>query len=742
IDDMPVESILLALNNCALELLDRVSLQDWVYALNDFESQRLNPLAWYPKKGSHSTLDDGTIISDIFLAVNRCRHTITTASSPTANFNLLASLPSGISAFYYLREAIKQWVISEIASFSIDASLRTARIVKFVTMISVCHDEMAIYGIEKLELFKDKFLARPYKPQMAIPSFVERAVVSALIAPESRAFTKAWNDAAKVIGKPADSIQTLLSHKPAKNSQAVGSANRDSKSIGLLPCIGWILESILEIEYNVPDRLFSSQLILNFEKRTLIYELIQSFKRWPLVCPRTGVESTVDMKFLLSRHMLPTNPEFRFIKEFAAKENMKYRSPSSSHNNMAAQNRKVFPRLIHAEQEKIKRDSREREKLEREARDRQLGMQRRINEEARVKEKMMKEPPANPTTSTAIRSKSTNSPSSNNAVSNMLSKFPTAKPSLAINLINSAITIEHSRTKRDHVFKIISEEGGQYLLQAIDRQDMLSWVKAITDAAKEGAARRFTVLVEDARKEMVGQISNRSSNSAVERSNMDVRVLSKERSSIFGVELSTLMKCENGDYSLPVIVEKCLQEVEERGLYEVGIYRISGMASAIEQLRRSFNDDCESVDLSSERWGDINAISGVLKQWLRELPEPVLTFELYNDFIAAAAIEDYDTRLIEIKNLVVKLPTPNYILLKRLIEHLEMITDYEDVNHMYASNLAIVFGPTLIRPPSGPLCFATSMANLGQQQAIVKNLILQYHWIFDVEKEVEQDDPQ
>jgi hypothetical protein len=101
-----------------------------------------------------------------------------------------------------------------------------------------------------------------------------------------------------------------------------------------------------------------------------------------------------------------------------------------------------------------------------------------------------------------------------------------------------------------------------------------------------------------------------------------------------------------------------------------------------------------------------------------------------------AALEDYDERLIAMKDLIRTLPPPNYMLLKRIIEHLERITDFEEVNHMYAANLAIVFGPTLLRPGgSSANSFATSMKNLGHQQNIVRNMILQYHWLFDVEQE-------
>ena len=101
-----------------------------------------------------------------------------------------------------------------------------------------------------------------------------------------------------------------------------------------------------------------------------------------------------------------------------------------------------------------------------------------------------------------------------------------------------------------------------------------------------------------------------------------------------------------------------------------------------------------------------------------------------------SALADYDERLLTMKDLIRTLPPPNYLLLKRIIEHLERVTDYEEINHMYATNLAIVFGPTLLRAGgTSASSFASSMKNLGHQQNIVRNMILQYHWLFDVEDE-------
>lgn len=259
---------------------------------------------------------------------------------------------------------------------------------------------------------------------------------------------------------------------------------------------------------------------------------------------------------------------------------------------------------------------------------------------------------------------------------------------------------------------------------------------------------------------------------------------------------------------VPLIVEKCIAEIEKRGLEEVGIYRVPGAVSAINRLRLSFNSgnhpfpshfvkkfDChvrknnntynsdviflggkigsQDVNLDSDEWKDINVVAGALKQFLRELPEAVMTSALYDSLIAASgtsilcfllgsplfpfywvltntniyahvflnsilALADYDERLLTMKDLIRTLPPPNYILLKRIIDHLERVTDYEEFNHMYATNLAIVFGPTLLRPGgTSANSFATSMKNLGHQQNIVRNMILQYHWLFDVEDEEE-----
>lgn len=89
---------------------------------------------------------------------------------------------------------------------------------------------------------------------------------------------------------------------------------------------------------------------------------------------------------------------------------------------------------------------------------------------------------------------------------------------------------------------------------------------------------------------------------------------------------------------VPPIVEKCCTAIKESGgIDSVGIYRISGITSKVHKLKGLLDRDVGAVDLLSGEWSaDVNTIASVLKLWFRELPEPLLTYGLYNGFIEAA----------------------------------------------------------------------------------------------------------
>uniref|UniRef100_V5GSB1 GTPase activating protein n=2 Tax=Kalmanozyma brasiliensis (strain GHG001) TaxID=1365824 RepID=V5GSB1_KALBG len=168
---------------------------------------------------------------------------------------------------------------------------------------------------------------------------------------------------------------------------------------------------------------------------------------------------------------------------------------------------------------------------------------------------------------------------------------------------------------------------------------------------------------------------------------------------IFGIDLAEQMARDVVE--IPPILEKCASAIEDIGIENMGIYRLSGTTSKVQRLKAKFDQDWSAVDLTEdEALQDINIVAGCLKLWFRELPEPLLTHELYAGFIEAAKIDNDRLRHIRLHERVNELPDANYATLKYLMGHLDRVKSLEHLNQMSASNLAIVFGPTLLSPPT------------------------------------------
>lgn len=166
----------------------------------------------------------------------------------------------------------------------------------------------------------------------------------------------------------------------------------------------------------------------------------------------------------------------------------------------------------------------------------------------------------------------------------------------------------------------------------------------------------------------------------------------------FGVDLGDQMLRDSVE--VPLVLSKCAEAIEREGLDSMGIYRLSGTTSRVQRLKACLDRDLEGTDLMSEdNLSDINDIAAVLKLWFRELPEPLLTWELYHQFIDVSKIENDRLRHIRLHERVNELPDPNYATLKYLMGHLDKVAQRESSNQMSVSNLAIVFGPNLLSPP-------------------------------------------
>lgn len=161
----------------------------------------------------------------------------------------------------------------------------------------------------------------------------------------------------------------------------------------------------------------------------------------------------------------------------------------------------------------------------------------------------------------------------------------------------------------------------------------------------------------------------------------------------FGVELSRLTSEER---TVPLVVEKLINYIEMHGLYTEGIYRKSGSTNKIKELRQGLDTDAESVNLDDY---NIHVIASVFKQWLRDLPNPLMTFELYEEFLRAMGLQERKETIRGVYSVIDQLSRTHLNTLERLIFHLVRIALQEETNRMSANALAIVFAPCILRCP-------------------------------------------
>nr|XP_028566846.1 LOW QUALITY PROTEIN: breakpoint cluster region protein [Podarcis muralis] len=173
------------------------------------------------------------------------------------------------------------------------------------------------------------------------------------------------------------------------------------------------------------------------------------------------------------------------------------------------------------------------------------------------------------------------------------------------------------------------------------------------------------------------------------------RMPSRKQTGVFGVKIAVVTKRERS--KVPYIVRQCVEEIERRGMEEVGIYRVSGVATDIQALKAAFDVNNKDVSVMMSEM-DVNAIAGTLKLYFRELPEPLFTDELYPNFAEGIALSDPVAKESCMLNLLLSLPEPNLVTFLFLLDHLKRVAEKENINKMSLHNLATVFGPTLLRP--------------------------------------------
>uniref|UniRef100_A0A3Q4IC30 Rho GTPase-activating protein 44 n=1 Tax=Neolamprologus brichardi TaxID=32507 RepID=A0A3Q4IC30_NEOBR len=198
----------------------------------------------------------------------------------------------------------------------------------------------------------------------------------------------------------------------------------------------------------------------------------------------------------------------------------------------------------------------------------------------------------------------------------------------------------------------------------------------------------------------------------------------------YGKSLEEHLSISGREIAFPI--EACVTMLLECGMQEEGLFRVAPSASKLKKLKASL--DCGVLDVQ-EYSSDPHAIAGALKSYLRELPDPLMTTELYDEWIQASNIQDMDKRLQALMATCEKLPTDNLNNFRYLIKFLAKLSEYQDANKMTPGNMAIVLGPNLLWTHNEPNMTEMMTTVSLQIVGIIEPIIQHADWFFPGEIE-------
>ncbi|XP_018556050.1 rho GTPase-activating protein 8 [Lates calcarifer] len=189
----------------------------------------------------------------------------------------------------------------------------------------------------------------------------------------------------------------------------------------------------------------------------------------------------------------------------------------------------------------------------------------------------------------------------------------------------------------------------------------------------------------------------------------------------FGVSLQYIRE-KNREAIIPPVIQQTVVYLKEKGLRTEGIFRRSARVQLIKDVRKLYN---LGKPVNFDQYGDIHVPAVILKTFLRELPEPLFTFRVYNQVQEILHVES-SLRVTRCKQIIESLPEHNFIVVKYLLCFLHMVSQESIVNKMSPSNLACVFGVNLVWPRHGSI----SLTALMPINIFTELLIEHFHTVF------------
>lgn len=814
------------LDSIVADSFSQITLPDWMKLFEVLEVQTSKRTGLFMYNPHTPTTESETIVQDVYSWIS------TLHSTEEPGVRVLEQLPESISLMVRLHNSLVVYFASQVCDPTLaHAHERRERMVTLLKMLGILRSRMRF-----LNMSAD--IDPQHQDEQHIPSFLESALVSAILLPESRAYANSWLAAGQEVaksfpasdGNPIGKMNGRESTRHHHHHSSGGDIVPNMRSIFIpsVPptsgkpvtlCSGWIIERFLEIVGCVPSVSIENHTLINFDKRRYAYNLVKNMSGdfQDQINNQTSEDTFNKYAFLFEKFTDNRNAavpsvllDRKVLKESVGREG-KVRH-------------RIFTDIVSQEMEKSKAELKQHDRLERASSGNSsshglssrsfyglsasqsstsLSMRRSSkllgsNSTSDVSSILesgsgdagtnMPNPSLPPNSSAASRRGSQNhkksrlggffrsvrplsvlggySNSSHGASASTGSQISSPQPSSSGSLYrhpqgsNTSVSEDslhygsppqHSHMDSHNQLQHLQQlhKHQKQNSQHSTAQSASSWTEDITidldslPSFSEFSDDDWSVIY---RTDILGVIPAQGKSSSViqltfkqgkETEVVSLRAanatfahswlreiantkkhLLMETTQVFGIPLDVVCNKENCD--VPAHLETLLSRIEEVGLTEVGIYRISGSLGAVNSMKQWFDSGHSEFKEDDPKWNDINAVAGCIKLYLRELPESLMTNELLPEFFNAISSNSVDVGMVHFA--LSRLPRCNYYTLRRIIRHLRLIVDNSDENKMNVQNICIVFGVNFLPP--------VEIKQMGIMQNLVKVLVEEYDQLF------------
>ncbi|KAG7878460.1 hypothetical protein KL937_003702 [Ogataea polymorpha] len=496
---------------------------------------------------------------------------------------------------------------------------------------------------------------------LRVPGMLESCLTDVILLPESRRYADCWRKLAKT--DSLDSLEQLIPQ---------------TTTVKVLPCPGWLAERMLEIACFIPNKAVENTNLINFDKRRFAYNCVSNIL--DLVPPTTD---------------LPQNTPFAFLFSCSCAQPAPRELPEAGSS--------VFGHHLQQQRQLLLIETARRRLLVRQLQ-KWTAPQEPYRDYRRESVRVSRSIPMRPAGSSGSSMFKLGGLLKNRAFSismghgervvgvddlGVADDFVDAKqrPVILVNLRDYTIFPVYQAPCS---FKL-SSATQELVFQAVSEAEKDDWLYQINFARKHWYWSRT-----------VNKYTHHNF--------------------VFGVPLDYV--CEREGRQIPAIIEKMMSEIEFRGLEETGLYRKSASVSVLNEIRDVINLHGD-LNMEDQLVFDVHNLTGVIKMFFRELPEPLILDTIIPEFDKIKQLAQSEERFEQYKLIFDTLPAPNRTLLARFVKHLKMVDEYNRHNRMPASNLAKVMGGLFIEG-----CRPENNKYFGLMTFVCEDLIVHYDHVW------------